>query len=371
MLSEALLNAYIDANILLGVGYLLWSFARFLIVRLGLRRAYITHLKLLNGVMLAIVFCPIAIYFLTAWVAQPTISFSDVVVAQYLEGNVDVTALQLDRILKVREAFERDLVELGSPLSMGLAALFVIGFIGFGFKVLRNALHLYRALNSCRPWRKIGRVQLLLSDSALVPYSTRGIGKHYIVMPTAMLDHSHDVRLAIAHELQHFRQRDVEWAIILEIMTPFFFWNPLFFMWKREVIQLREFSCDQNLIARNGVDVRAYCECLLRASRRSLRGAQNFTIVAPAVPLVKTVPRSVGGLESRIMALTSDRSGWSSRRLFQVTFFPLALAIMAIAVLIQNPADWSHDRLMLSTIINLERLDMHNAETARANFGSR
>jgi hypothetical protein len=39
---------------------------------------------------------------------------------------------------------------------------------------------------------------------------------------------------------------------------------------------------------------------------------------------------------------------------------PLMGLTMLAAVAIQSPDDWSHDRLMLSTVVNLERLDEIN-----------
>jgi len=360
MLGETLLNAYIDANILLVIGYALWSLARLILVQVGLHRAYATQLKLLNYMVLAIAVCPALIFLLGGWPAQHALNFSDIMVAQYLEGNVDITALQLDSILKLREALVRDFTQLASPLSLNLFVAFTFGFVAFSINAARNFRRLRNSLLDCRQWRRFGRVQLLLCDTALVPFSTRSLTRHYIVIPTVMLGNSQDVRIAISHELQHFRQRDVEWAIVLELLTPLFFWNPVFFLWKRKVSQLREFSCDQTLVARSGIDVRDYCESLLRACGRSLRGGQNFTVISPAVPLVSMSKRPTGLLKMRIIALTSDRAAWSSKKLFGFMILPLAFAVLTTAILLQRPADWSHDRLMLSTIVNLERLDAHN-----------
>jgi hypothetical protein len=39
----------------------------------------------------------------------------------------------------------------------------------------------------------------------------------------------------------------------------------------------------------------------------------------------------------------------------------LATGVMATALLMQRPGDWSHDRIMLSTIVNLERMAHRNA----------
>ncbi|MFC6585134.1 hypothetical protein [Sulfitobacter aestuariivivens] len=39
---------------------------------------------------------------------------------------------------------------------------------------------------------------------------------------------------------------------------------------------------------------------------------------------------------------------------------PLLSAIVLMTVAIQSPGDWSHDRLMLSTVVNLDRMDEIN-----------
>jgi hypothetical protein len=45
---------------------------------------------------------------------------------------------------------------------------------------------------------------------------------------------------------------------------------------------------------------------------------------------------------------------------------PLITFVMISAVMMRSPADWSHDRLMLSTIVNLERLETRNSNNLMA-----
>ena len=66
ILGEAALDAFIDANILLVVAYALWGAARLILRQAGLKHAYSTELKLLNGVFLAIVFSPFLVLGYTA-----------------------------------------------------------------------------------------------------------------------------------------------------------------------------------------------------------------------------------------------------------------------------------------------------------------
>ena len=53
-LTNYLLNAYIDANILLIFAFGVWALARFILGRFGFSQAFGLQLKLLNGVFLAV-----------------------------------------------------------------------------------------------------------------------------------------------------------------------------------------------------------------------------------------------------------------------------------------------------------------------------
>ena len=71
---------------------------------------------------------------------------------------------------------------------------------------------------------------------------------------------------------------------------------------------------------------------------------------------------STSKLRLRILALTAyDGRSDASRLLFMLFMVPLIAFVMISAVMMRSPADWSHDRLMLSTIVNLERLETRNS----------
>ena len=89
-----LINAYIDANILLICAFSIWSLARFILGRFGFSQAFGLQLRLLNSVFLAVAVSPffgVAFDMLieTGTVSQSyAISLSDIVLAQYLNGGV-------------------------------------------------------------------------------------------------------------------------------------------------------------------------------------------------------------------------------------------------------------------------------------------
>ena len=353
---ETLLNVYIDANIMLLVAYFLWSLASFSLAKMGLKRAYTLQLRLLNGGMVAIALSPVFVQLLGGLASPYATNISDIVVAQYLAGNVEISAVRLQSILEMRADAVRSFAMQGTIISKVVLGVFLLGFGWFSARVFRNIHELRSILRASHNWRQFGRLHLLVSDTVLVPFSTRGLRNRYIVIPSVMLDDTSDLRMAVSHELEHFRRYDVEWEIALEFLRPLFFWNPVFYGWKRQVTQLREFSCDQILASRKSFDLRAYCECLLRASARSLQG-KTMVVASPTVPLVNSESAGSSVLRSRIVALTTPEEIRSSRGLFVLLIAPLMLLVFLSAMMIQRSTDWSHDRLMLSTIVNLERLD--------------
>ena len=170
-----------------------------------------------------------------------------------------------------------------------------------------------------------------------------------------MLTESEDVRLVIGHELQHFRQGDLVWEILLEALRPLFFWNPAFVLWKRHIDTLRELGCDQQLMLRRPVVATRYADCLLRVCQNAIAGRQPIAL--PAVPLV---PANRQTLETRIRALCAEPVADRSR-LSLIFVLPVAAAILLFSVFIPQSGDWSQDRIMLSSIVNLERLDARTA----------
>ena len=73
-------------------------------------------------------------------------------------------------------------------------------------------------------------------------------------------------------------------------------------------------------------------------------------------------------LKSRILEIATDldrptREGkWTGVALS----FALSIAIFAAATSLSKPGDWSHERIMLSTVVNLERINELNTLAQRS-----
>lgn len=362
MPTDVLLNAYIDLNILLMAGAVLWIGARKLLARSPLGRAYQPQLRLLNGMTVLLAACPALILAFTHFVIAHPPNFSDMLVSQYLQGNVSMSAGSFEALLGLREDAVRGLTTLQPLWAQVLAASFAAGALICLGHVAVSVFRLRQNLRTAFTWKRIGRVQLLVSDSIRVAYSTRGLFCRYVVLPAALLNDPRDLRLTVAHELQHFRQRDIECEFLLEMLRPLLFWNPAFYLWRREVRLLREFACDQALMARPQFDVRAYCECLIRACAHAARGPALFMRRSPAVALVdRRETRRGASLQRRIVAVTAVQPQGQNPLGWALVSTAMAGLVLATAMLLQRPGDWSHDRIMLSTIVNLERMASRNS----------
>lgn len=371
MQADALVNAYIDLNLLLLVGAGIWLGLRRLLTRHGLGHAFLPQLQLLNRLTVLLIVAPLLALGFTTWVVPHPPNISDMLVSQYLQGHVSMSASHFETIIGLREDLVRNLLTQQALWARSLVLLLTIGAAICALHVITSVWRLRNSLRSAFLWKKIGRVQLRISETTSVAYSTRGLFTLYVVLPSSLLHDSRDLRLTIAHELQHFRQRDIECEFLLETLRPLLFWNPAFYLWRSEVRALREFACDQALMARPQFDARAYCECLIRACAMAAQDRIFFTRRSPAVSLVdRRETRRSATLQQRILTVTAQKSPKDHTASWTLLSGLLVGAVLATTLLMQRPSDWSHDRLMLSTIVNLERMASRNSTGSDAFRGS-
>lgn len=369
--ASSIFNAYININILLVVSFSLWLIVRFILNQSGMKYAYSTQLRLLNCVFLAILFSPLFVLGFNlagqygAIPAGFSLNLSDFVLAQYLNGRFEMQAVEFEQALRLRDTLRVNLLQPTGWLGFMVAALMIAGCLGFFLRCVIAGFQLRNIIGRSYPWRRFGTLHLRLSDTTSVPFSARSLRKRYIVIPSAMLSRSEDLKIALAHELQHFRQRDVEWEIGLELLKSVFFWNPVIYFWKRQIEQLRELACDQQVLQHKNIGVRAYCDCLLRVCRDSLANPPRDRIALPSVALVQCQRKIIGVdgvrlLQQRIESLCRLQGKIQSHRPKRWLMAVLIGLIAVSTIAIQDQSDWSQDRLMLSSIVNLERLEALN-----------
>ncbi|MGB3316632.1 MAG: M56 family metallopeptidase, partial [Albidovulum sp.] len=289
--ASPLLDAYFEVNALLVFTCLIWVLFARLLDAAGLGHAVTARLRLLRVLFLAVIISPLFVaglgLALRAGILTPehSVNLTDFVISQYLQGRFEMNPAELERMLGFRGEVTR---LLSGPLGLGLMAFLATGFTAFAVRLGLSYLKLRRIISESYVWRRIGRVELRLSDTVTVPFSTRGLRSRIVVLPSGMLANECDLEIALGHELQHLRQGDVEWEIALGLIQPFLFWNPAFYLWKRQVEELRELSCDRQVLARRGYNVADYCDCLLRVCHDGLHRRRLLAVEVPVVALVRT-----------------------------------------------------------------------------------
>ncbi|MEL7178624.1 MAG: M56 family metallopeptidase [Pseudomonadota bacterium] len=369
MTTENLLSAYIDANVVLITVAIIWCVSKQLFARTSLRTAYQVQLHLLYGLVALVAVSPLLALCLEAcqkWglvSGQSGVRLSDFLVAQYLHGNIALAPTEFERLLMWRTEITHEIASLSSWLGYAVLGGLIGGFLIVVIRNARDTLYLMTMIRNSYVLRRMGRVDVRFTHETRVPFSTRGLFRSYVVLPTDLLAHQNDVRIAVSHEIQHIRQHDLTWEIVLELIRPFFFWNPAFAYCKRDVERLRELACDQRVLCKNTHPVRDYCECLLRVCRTSLTGDRTNQIITPSVPFVQIDRRMNAShtssfLKLRIVSLLDDSGNAIGRPRLGTAIIAFSLGFALLATLALRPTnDWSHDRLMLSTIVNLERLN--------------
>jgi beta-lactamase regulating signal transducer with metallopeptidase domain len=194
-------------------------------------------------------------------------------------------------------------IELGSdsqhalvPLNAAADAfvlLFAAGLLITLLPLLPEALATFRAVSDAHLLRRMGHVRILISDRQPVPFAAWIPGRCLIVLPATLLLRPADLRLALRHEGQHHRQRDTRYLYAVLLGRALFGLNPAAHWLARQLLELQEFACDEQLARRPGHSARAYCACLLRV-------AEAAATAAPA-PLRSFMAGSRAGVLARRM----------------------------------------------------------------------
>lgn len=372
--AEPLLDAFVNANILFCVAYLCWTCARRLLRLGGLGQAHGVQLRLLNIAFVVILLAPFVSLALGAMKTSggaPAVqlNLSDAVVAYYLNGGFEMKAADLEGLILMRDSVTLNVLNGAGPLAQFLIVMFAVGFLIGTVRLAYSIICLTRIVRSSYGWRRVGRLRIRLSDRTLVPFSTRGIRNFYVVLPVNLIGQPEQLKVSLAHEFQHIRHGDLGWEVLLEALKPIFFLNPFYHAWKRQVEELREFSCDHEVLKRGRVNLRAYCDTLLSICQSALRKDRTFAAAVPKVTLVTADRSSLGRereslLKLRILSALEAPTFRYRRLVFAAVSVPLVAIVLLTTIAIQRPGDWSQDRLMLSTVVNLERLDEINRVSA-------
>jgi hypothetical protein len=230
----------------------------------------------------------------------------------------DKAVIQADLVAseKVRtiRLFLSSLLQTRMPTFLALSLIFGVLFFFARLSIMTRQL--LRLLSSSEAVRKIGKVRIVVSEEISIPFSF-SLGKSaWVALPMKILGSNRDFRIAVTHELQHHRQRDVAWAVWVEALICFFFPNPAIWLFKRDIIELQEFSCDEVLLGQRRISKHEYGSCLVRVAEAAL-GFRQVQVGTTCMATASKNPTYVKSfLRRRIEMFANQRSSarsWAGR----------------------------------------------------------
>jgi beta-lactamase regulating signal transducer with metallopeptidase domain len=238
------------------------------------------------------------------------------VVEDYDSMTLRATDLSLVRALKEKSVKITHTETMNSQSIIGENSIWMILLtVGFLLGLARAGLGLHKLRNSlsgCTPFRKIGRMNLLISSDNVVPFATRGFFNLYIVVPCHILGSLNYLKMAIKHEIQHHRQGDTIWMFFVEFLKVLFFFNPAVYLWAREIAESQELACDEALITKRRVPAYEYGGCLIYVAESTL--PKRFDLFGTAgMSCGSSEPKSL--LRRRIQMLGSHKRTGSRAKL--------------------------------------------------------
>lgn len=361
---EKFLELFIDSNLVLLTAAASFLAVEFLLTIAGFRKSYSTRLWLLTASLGFAALLPVFAYLGSLAQLRAAPHISDILVTQYLKGNISISAVNFDNLLTARTSALQALHSGSNYWVLAAVLVLLAGILGRFFYIFLNILRINEILrNGCRI-RSTSSVEIIVSSSTNVPFSTRGLNKFYVVIPQSLLGDYRTLSIAIGHEFQHIRQRDVTIEFLLALASPLFVFNPGFWVLSQKLRRLREHTCDIEYLSRSHTSAADYAKALLSVARRASLLKRMNRVGSLSVPFIgrnKFLNRSTKSqLASRVLAF-ADEDNRKPHKLFAGALLASASALMLFgASLLQPNSGWSHDRIMLSSVANLERLSLRN-----------
>ena len=135
-----------------------------------------------------------------------------------------------------------------------------------GFLQMRRLVHVLRKTT---PIHSFKRITVAVSSQITIPFSTSLGLRSWVVLPLDLINQRTDFNAALVHELQHIRQGDTRFTVLIDLFGSVF--SPAMLVWKNIIIELQEFSCDEALIGQSKVSLLDYGSCLVRVAEAALR----------------------------------------------------------------------------------------------------
>lgn len=264
MTSVAWLNAYLCANVLLVLAAVLLRGLDAIGGRLRRPLAFRHRLAVGHALLAAAVLLPLA----APWSAPKDVlpRTAQVWSAATMHGTAVDAARDPRLALAVTDRGASLPLKAASGAAAGAVLLgLLVSLVRLGGDFRRTT----RIIAEAQAIRRHGRVHVLISELARVPFSFWRPGRYDIVVPSSLVLQPGDLRMAVLHEAQHHRQQDTKWLYLYQLLASLFYWNPAVHRLECDLRALQELACDEALAARKSVGGTEYCRSLLRVAERA------------------------------------------------------------------------------------------------------
>lgn len=168
-------------------------------------------------------------------------------------------------------------------LEPALTAFWLAGAVLFlawrviGYRALRREL-----LDGARPVGRVGAIRLIESPATRTPLAF-GLADQVVALPPGfMAQPDRTARdLAIAHELEHHRGRDLAVNMAIQPLLALHWFNPLAWLAWRALRRDQEAACDARVLAGRGPALRAAYGALIAEYARAPRLSMAASIACP------------------------------------------------------------------------------------------
>jgi len=239
------------------------------------------------------------------------------VVQQTIAGYEEI--LLTNEVLPQTQTFATEVSEAETPVNSNTPVnwINIIGFIytsGVLFILIRNVYSISRMLLFIKGAEKIktDEATLLLTDQDIAPFSWM----NYIII--SRKDYNENREIVLTHELSHIRNKHSFDLLISEFFVLFQWYNPVAWLFRRELRDVHEFEADNNVL-KSGIDAKTYQLLLIKKAV----GSQHLTFMTNSFNHSK--------LEKRItMMLKENNNPYAKLKyLLLVPAFAIAVSVFA------------------------------------------
>lgn len=302
-----MMNLFLQIHFLLAVSAVLFLSAEKISRTFSARMSFLRTLRIAQLILILSMVLPFFLSLLPKSSLEGVKSQTFTAYSEGISQALPVREMKREAIVSqnTREAFQEEIFTWDYSLIM--ISFWFFGAMYFIFRFFKNFREICRTLASSTPIRSFRRTKIVASEKVTVPFSAKLPNGNWVVIPVLLLGQRKDLELAIKHEIQHHRQGDTGWAIFMEFIGCFLFFNPAVYLWKNIITELQELSCDESLIGRKEVSSKDYGSCLLRVAEAALEHRQMYAGTTSMAAIIKDSNYFKKFLMRRIEMITEKR----------------------------------------------------------------